>query len=123
MNKPIIFISSTIYDFADLRSSMKYWLDEMGFTTQLSEYNDFIKDTTQNSYDACILLWRTDNSIHMATDMSGKTVFRRAFADEPNLSKIYFDCEAGGFFCYADSLSLMEDLGSRFKSMIQRYVR
>uniref|UniRef100_UPI003076EDBD DUF4062 domain-containing protein n=1 Tax=Porcipelethomonas sp. TaxID=2981675 RepID=UPI003076EDBD len=52
--KPIIFISSTIYDFADLRSSMKYWLDEMGFTTQLSEYNDFIKDTTQNSYDACI---------------------------------------------------------------------
>lgn len=54
MNKPIIFISSTIYDFADLRSSMKYWLDEMGFTTQLSEYNDFIKDTTQNSYDACI---------------------------------------------------------------------
>lgn len=54
MDKPIIFISSTIYDFADLRSSMKYWLDEMGFATQLSEYNDFIKDTTQNSYDACI---------------------------------------------------------------------
>ena len=50
--------------------------------------------------------------------MSGKQYFRRAFADEPNLSKIYFDCEAGGFFCYADSLSLMEDLGSRFKAMI-----
>lgn len=47
-----------------------------------------------------------------------ETVFRRAFAYEPNLSKIYFDCEAGGFFCYADSLSLMEDLGSRFKVMI-----
>lgn len=47
-----------------------------------------------------------------------ETVFRRAFADEPNLSKIYFDCEAGGFFCYADSLSLMEDLGSRFKAMV-----
>ena len=47
-----------------------------------------------------------------------ETVFRKAFADEPNLSKIYFDCEAGGFFCYADSLSLMEDLGSRFKAMI-----
>ncbi|MEE0770705.1 MAG: DUF4062 domain-containing protein [Acutalibacteraceae bacterium] len=54
MNKPIVFISSTIYDFSDLRSSMKYWLDEMGFNTQLSEYNDFIKDTTQNSYDACL---------------------------------------------------------------------
>lgn len=54
MDKPTVFISSTIYDFADLRSSMKYWLDEMGFETQLSEYNDFKKDLTQNSYDACL---------------------------------------------------------------------
>lgn len=54
MNKPTIFISSTIYDFADLRSAIKFWLDEMGFNTQLSEYNDFIKDTRQNSYDACL---------------------------------------------------------------------
>ena len=28
MNKPVVFISSTIYDFSDLRSSMKYWLTE-----------------------------------------------------------------------------------------------
>ena len=54
MDKSTIFISSTIYDFSDLRSAMKYWLDEMGFDTQLSEYNDFVKDTTQNSYDACL---------------------------------------------------------------------
>lgn len=54
MNKPTIFISSTIYDFTDLRSALKYWLDEMGFAAQLSEYNDFVKDTTQNSYDACL---------------------------------------------------------------------
>ena len=54
MNKPVVFISSTIYDFSDLRSSMKYWLTEMGFNAQLSENNDFIKDTNQNSYDACL---------------------------------------------------------------------
>lgn len=54
MNKPVVFISSTIYDFSDLRSSMKYWLTEMGFNAQLSEHNDFIKDTAQNSYDACL---------------------------------------------------------------------
>ena len=45
-------------------------------------------------------------------------VFKKAFEKEDNLNKISFDCEAGGFFCYADSLSLMEDLGSRFKAMI-----
>ena len=50
MRKPKIFISSTIYDFQDLRSALKYWLDENGFETQLSEYNDFLKDVTLNSY-------------------------------------------------------------------------
>lgn len=54
MKKPTIFISSTIYDFQDLRSALKYWLDENGFETQLSEYNDFQKDVTLNSYDACL---------------------------------------------------------------------
>lgn len=54
MNKPKIFISSTIYDFEDLRSALKYWLQEYGFDTQLSEYNDFDKNVTLNSYDACL---------------------------------------------------------------------
>jgi len=54
MSNPRVFISSTIYDFSDLRSSIKYWLREMGFDAQLSEENDFDKDTTKNSYTACL---------------------------------------------------------------------
>lgn len=54
VQKPKIFISSTIYDFLDLRSSLKYWLSELGFSVQLSEYSDFEKDSSQNSYQACL---------------------------------------------------------------------
>ncbi len=51
--KPRIFISSTIYDFKDLRSSMKYWLEGLGYEVMLSEYNDFTKPLDENSYNAC----------------------------------------------------------------------
>lgn len=53
-SKPRVFVSSTIYDFADLRSALKYWLNEMGFEVFMSEYNDFRKDSTDNSYQACL---------------------------------------------------------------------
>lgn len=53
-SKPRVFVSSTIYDFADLRSALKYWLNEMGFEVFMSEYNDFKKDSTDNSYKACL---------------------------------------------------------------------
>jgi len=54
MRKLKIFISSTIYDFKDLRSSLKYVLEEFGYTVFLSEYNDFpiINDT--DSYNNCL---------------------------------------------------------------------
>ncbi len=54
MDRPKVFISSTIYDFADLRSALKYWLNETGYNAQLSEYNDFLKDASVNSYEACL---------------------------------------------------------------------
>lgn len=54
MKRPVVFVSSTIYDFADLRSALKYWLNEMGFDAQLSEYNDFQKNLNVNSYEACL---------------------------------------------------------------------
>jgi hypothetical protein len=54
MNKPVVFVSSTIYDFSDLRSALKYWLSEMGFNAQMSEYNDFQKNLNANSYEACL---------------------------------------------------------------------
>lgn len=53
-SKPKVFVSSTIYDFADLRSALKYWLNEMGFEVYMSEYNDFRKDSADNSYNACL---------------------------------------------------------------------
>lgn len=54
MKRPVVFVSSTIYDFSDLRSALKYWLNEMGFDAQLSEYNDFQKNSNVNSYEACL---------------------------------------------------------------------
>ena len=33
--------------------------------------------------------------------------------------RILFDCEAGGFFCYANDLTLLEDFGSRFKDICE----
>ena len=52
--KPKVFISSTIYDFKDLRSALKYWINEMGYETVLSDSNDFNVTPNQSSYDACL---------------------------------------------------------------------
>lgn len=54
MKKPRIFISSTIFDFADLRSALKFYLEVYGFEVLLSEYNDFEKDLNLNSFEACL---------------------------------------------------------------------
>lgn len=53
-NKPKVFISSTIYDFSDLRSALKYYLEPLGYEVLLSEYNDFKKDLNANSFEACL---------------------------------------------------------------------
>ena len=52
--KPKVFISSTIYDFKDLRSAIKYYLEELGFEVWLSDYNDFPKSLDKNTIDECI---------------------------------------------------------------------
>lgn len=46
-----------------------------------------------------------------------ETVFKKAFEKEENLNKISFDCEAGGFFCYSEDLSVLESLGSQFRNI------
>ena len=51
--KPTVFISSTIQDFQDLRSALKFWLEESGFEVWLSEYNDMDKNPGANTFDAC----------------------------------------------------------------------
>jgi Domain of unknown function (DUF4062) len=52
--RPIVFVSSTVFDFRDLRSALKYWLEELGYDPRLSEFNDFPKPLDDNSYDACL---------------------------------------------------------------------
>ena len=46
-------------------------------------------------------------------------VFEKAFENNPLLEKIQFDCEAGGFYCRSTDLSVLEDLGSRFKEICE----
>lgn len=52
--KPTFFISSTIYDFADLRSAVKYNLEKVGCRVLASETNDFGNDLDTHSYEACL---------------------------------------------------------------------
>lgn len=54
MYKGKVFLSSTIYDFQDLRSALKYWLSEMGYEVYTSEINDFPRDSAENSYQTCL---------------------------------------------------------------------
>lgn len=54
MKKPRVFISSTIYDFKDLRSAIKFYLEENGFEVVTSETSDFPVDNHKNSYQACL---------------------------------------------------------------------
>lgn len=53
-SKPSIFISSTIFDFEDLRSALKQWLEEQGYEVLLSEANDFPVERSTDSYQACL---------------------------------------------------------------------
>ena len=54
MKKPRVFISSTIYDFKDLRSALKYFLEENSFEVVTSENVDFPNTNKNNSYQACL---------------------------------------------------------------------
>jgi hypothetical protein len=60
MKRPTFFISSTIYDFSDLRSAIKYFLEQQGCDVLASEYNDFRKPLDVHSYQACL------DTIHQA---------------------------------------------------------
>jgi len=46
-------------------------------------------------------------------------VFQKAFEGDPQLGKIAFDSEAGGFYCRSRDLSALIDLGSRFKTICE----
>lgn len=46
-----------------------------------------------------------------------ETVFKKAFEDDPRLSEITYDCEAGGFFFYCKYLDVLEDMGRSFRAL------
>ncbi|MBI3797446.1 MAG: DUF4062 domain-containing protein [Deltaproteobacteria bacterium] len=52
--KPKVFVSSTIYDFHDLRSALKLWLEEYGYEVLMSDFNDFPQLPDKNSYESCL---------------------------------------------------------------------
>ncbi len=52
-SRPRVFISSTIHDFRDLRSALKYWLEELGFEVALSEFTDFPRRPDDATFDSC----------------------------------------------------------------------
>jgi hypothetical protein len=52
-NKPRVFVSSTIVDFRDLRSALKYWLESLGLDVRMSEFNDFTRQPDQGTFDSC----------------------------------------------------------------------
>ncbi len=54
MIKPKVFVSSTVLDFEDLRSSLKYYLMDFGYDVQMSEYPDFTVNPDDTVFDACI---------------------------------------------------------------------
>ena len=54
MDRPTIFISSTIFDFRDLRSGLKDYLESRGCAVNASEFNDFNKPLDKHSYEACL---------------------------------------------------------------------
>lgn len=79
MKKPSFFLSSTIYDFKDLRSAIKYFLEEQGCTVFASEFNDFPKPLESNTYLACLeTLKRSDYFILLIGNRVG------GWFDEPN---------------------------------------
>ena len=46
-----------------------------------------------------------------------QAAFCQAFAGNPNLEKISFDCEASGFFCGSHDLAVLEQYGAAFREI------
>lgn len=53
-NTPVVFVSSTVYDFRDFRTAIKFWLEQHGYEVRMSDYTDFPQQPDKNSYDSCL---------------------------------------------------------------------
>ena len=59
--KPRIFISSTIADFLDLRSALKWALEREGYEVLLSEYTDFLVKPEKGTIGSCLEAVKTSD--------------------------------------------------------------
>ena len=50
---PLVFVSSTVEDFRDLRSALRFWLDSLGYRLFMSEYSGSDKVLGPGTFDAC----------------------------------------------------------------------
>ena len=98
-------------------------LDSKGYSLCLAlsflpdEYEDFGQDAF-NRYAEKIGDPILENGLYThGNGYEWAEVFKKIFESDPNLSKIRFDCEAGGFFCDADDLALLENMGKRFRAV------
>jgi hypothetical protein len=51
--RPVVFVSSPIHEFTDLRDALKFWLEEMDFQVQMSEHTDFRRRPEVGTFEAC----------------------------------------------------------------------
>ncbi|HDR7913476.1 TPA: DUF4062 domain-containing protein [Bacillus wiedmannii] len=52
-NRPAVFISSTISDFADLRSALGFYLEKSGYRVYMSETTTFPVNPTISNFEQC----------------------------------------------------------------------
>ena len=50
---PLVFISSTVEDFRDLRSALRFWLDSLGYRRFMSEFSGSDRVLGPGTFDAC----------------------------------------------------------------------
>lgn len=87
------------------------------FTGQYADYCQTAFDNYAKSIGEPVY-----NGIGLRTHGNGyewEAAFRKAFRNDPNIGRIIFDCEAGGFFCSCDDLDIIEDFGIRFKELCE----
>jgi hypothetical protein len=54
ISQPVrVFLSSTIYDFRDLRFALRFWFEELGYEVLMSEVSDFERRPDSSTFDAC----------------------------------------------------------------------
>lgn len=88
--RPRVFLSSTVKDLADLRSALKYWLEEYGFVVFASEWPDFphlldretvaaaLGPIEQSDYYIAVLGMRAGSIVKGTNISATRTEFRRA---------------------------------------------